>query len=322
MDDYIGGKRVVKSLSKDKALATKIRDDLLRNRDLSRFGIAPDNYPLPDIKDKFLRELKPRVSRTTYEGYITMLSRALEFIGVDTPLHQIRHRFNEYTDARKKEGISDHTMNVTLGLLKRMLAYGVQTNLIPFNPMADVPKLKERKRLRRALRPEEIKALLKHSGKWRQIWLTFILTGLRRSELVRLRVKHIDRKACTLIVAESKTDAGVRAVHLHRTLQKALWPLLKNKRPEDYVFTTPHGTPLKNNLLRAFRVCLKRAEIDQEGVDLHSLRKTFASLLASADAHQKKAAVLMGHRRTSTTTDIYTDTYPEDLREAVEKIQL
>ena len=236
-------------------------------------------------------------------------------------MHQIRHRLNEYFNERQQNGISGRTLNKTLELLKRMLSYGVETNLIPFNPLAGVAKVKEKKKPRRPLTPEEIPLLLEHSDKWRIVWLTFILTGLRKMELVRLQVRDIDRKACTLAVRASKTDAGVRVIHLHRTLQRGLRPLLKGKAPEDSVFTTERGTPLKNNLLRAFRVCLKNAGIPGEGLDLHALRYTFSSLLGSVDVHEKKQQTLMGHR-SSVMTSKYTHTYDKDLREAVERISL
>ena len=322
LDDYINGKRVRRKLSGNRDVAKRIRDEILKKADLSRFGIAPDNYSLSDIKDRFLQEVRPRVSDTTHEGYAVMLSQALEFIGTDIPLHQIRHRFNDYTNHRQQKGISDHTMNVTLGLFKRMLAYGVNTTLIPFNPMADVPKLRERKRPLRALTQKEITLLLEHSGRWHIVWLTFILTSLRKTELVRLRVRDIDKEACTLLVRRSKTEAGVRTVYIHSALQTALWPLLQGKGSDDYIFTTSMGTPLKNNLRREFLRCVGRAGINPERVGLHSLRKTFASLLASVDAHQKKTSVMMGHKRTSLTMDVYTDVFPGDLKEAVERIKI
>ncbi|MCP4263813.1 MAG: hypothetical protein GY774_40850 [Planctomycetes bacterium] len=50
LDDYINGKRVRKKLSTNRDVAKRIREDILKKADLSRFGIAPDNYPLSDLK--------------------------------------------------------------------------------------------------------------------------------------------------------------------------------------------------------------------------------------------------------------------------------
>ena len=324
LDDYINGKRVRKKLSENRDVAKRIREEMLKKADLSRFGIASDNNSLPkDLKQHFMEELRPRLSANTLEGYDAMISQALQHIGTDVPLHQIRHRMNEYFSMRQAQGISGRTLNKTLELLKRMLSYGVETQAIAFNPLAGVPKVKEIKRPRRPLTPEEIKALLEHSRKWRLVWLTFILTGLRKSELVQLRWKDLDTEACTLTVRRSKTDAGMRTIPLHETLLRELRPLQrKSKNPEEFVFTTVIGTPLRNNLLTRFRECLRRAGIDREGVDIHALRYTFTSLMERAGRPIKQTQKLTGHKSALTTLDIYARAYDKDLRDAINTIVL
>ena len=324
LDDYINGKRVRKKLSTNRDVAKRIREEILKKTDLSRFGIASDNNSLPtDLKQHFMEELRPRLSTSKYNGYDTMISQALEHIGPDVPLQEIRYRLNEYFNRRKAAGISGSTLNTTLELLRRLLTYGVETKAIAFNPLVGVPKVKEKKRPRRPLTPDEIPVLLKHSGKWRLVWLTFILTGLRKSELVNLHWKDLDISTCTLVVRRSKTDAGVRTIPLHKLLVTELRPLReKSKNPGDYIFTTERGTPLKNNLLREFRKCLVRAGIAREGLDIHALRYTFTSLMERAGRPIKQTQKLTGHKSALTTLDIYARAYDKDLRDAVNTIDL
>ncbi|MCP4374385.1 MAG: tyrosine-type recombinase/integrase, partial [Deltaproteobacteria bacterium] len=88
------------------------------------------------------------------------------------------------------------------------------------------------------------------------------------------------------------------------------------------VFQTKLGTQYKNNLFKRLKECLKRAGISPDGLNIHSLRHTFATLLASSNAHPKHIQVLLGHKSAITSLDIYTKVYNEDLKETMKKIQV
>lgn len=316
------GTRIRKRASKNKAVAQRIHDDLTEEADRARIGLAPRNYSLIKLKDKFLAELNPRVSPLVFRDYETLLNMALSYIA-DAPPMDIRHKFNEYLHQRKQAGRSARTLNRTIEIVRRMFDYGVQNNLLAANPLSGMARFREQKRPRRALSPEEITKLLDVSGRWRPVWLAFLCTGLRKSELVRLCWKDIDTKAHTLAVRESKTDAGVRVIPIAPALQGALDALRKKGfNPEAPVFTTENGTPLKNNLLRTFRMCCHRAGINQEGLDLHALRYTFATLLTSGGVHPRHIQALLGHRSALTSLDIYAKVYSDDLRVAVKNIRI
>ncbi|MHC4358916.1 MAG: tyrosine-type recombinase/integrase, partial [Planctomycetota bacterium] len=298
------------------------REEILKKADLSRFGIAPDNYPLEDLKRKFLEEVRPRIKPQVHHDYKTLLDMATEQIG-DPPLHELRHSLNEYITQRKADGKSAKTLNRTISLFKRMLAYGVQTNLIPFNPLADMPMFPGRRPPRRVLTVKEIGALLKHSGRWRPVWLAFLTTGLRHSELLQLQWQDIDISACTLVVRRSKTDAGLRVLPIAPVLSGELRALKQNsKGPDGFVFMARDTTVQKSKLLRAFKECLKRAGIDPTGLNIHSLRHTFATLLASGNAHPKHIQTLLGHKSAGFSLDVYTKVFGEDLQEAIKKIEI
>ncbi len=84
-----------------------------------------------------------------------------------------------------------------------------------------------------------------------------------------------------------------------------------------YVFITKEGTPLRNNLLRNFKATVKRAGIDPEGLNIHSLRHTFVTHLIRSGANTKVVQRLSGHRSIAITMNIYAEVLPEDERDAI-----
>jgi integrase len=57
----------------------------------------------------------------------------------------------------------------------------------------------------------------------RAVFLTLILTGVRRSELQRLRWRDVDLVESVLRVRDSKTEEGIRSIALPASLAEELW---------------------------------------------------------------------------------------------------
>ncbi|MDR4497398.1 MAG: site-specific integrase [Candidatus Scalindua sp.] len=318
-DFYVNSKRIRKKLSTNKATAQRIYKDLVSKNQLAAFGIVQEGYPLDKLKNDFLCELKPRILPKTYHDYETILNNAFnQMRGVELPT--LRHRLNGYIQARLESKKSAKILNRTIGLFKRLVDYGIQTKVITFNPIADLKFFKEKRSPRRVLTAKEITDLLTHSGKYKVIWLTFLSTGLRHSELVNLTWNDVDFDKGMISVKGSKTEAGIRSVPICPDLKTKLGKMSGER--EGYVFKTGAGTQFKNNLLKRFHECLKRAGIEQEGLNIHSLRHTFATLLASSNTHPKHIQTLLGHKSAITSLDIYTKVYTEDIKAAMEKINI
>lgn len=318
IDVYINGKRIQKRASANKAIAQRILNELLAKQDLARFGLAPDNCPLEMLKEKFLAEIQSRVLPKTFHNYCVLLEMILKFIS-DVQMQNLRDKINEFIIHRQAEGIAPRTINHAIEILKRMFNYGIESGYLSVNPVAGVRKLKIKNSNRRALTIDEIQKLLKVSGRYRAIWLCFLTTGLRRSELVNLKWDDIDFKRGVITVKASKTDTGIRIIPVTQPLICELQQL-KQTAKTDYVFTTETGTPLRNNLLRAFKACLKEANIKAEGLNIHCLRYTFATLLLREGVSPVHVQKLLGHRSALTSLDIYAKVYAEDLKKAIDKI--
>ncbi len=84
--------------------------------------------------------------------------------------------------------------------------------------------------------------------------------------------------------------------------------------PDALVFTSPEGQPLRNSNFR--RRVWHRAVADAglpDGLRIHDLRHTCASLLIAQGAHPKAVQVHLGHSSISVTMDRYGHLFPSDM---------
>ena len=77
----------------------------------------------------------------------------------------------------------------------------------------------------RILEPVEVGAVLRafRDEQARTMFLTLVLTGVRRFELLGLRRRDVDLVDGVLRVRESKSEEGKRAIALAPALAEALW---------------------------------------------------------------------------------------------------
>ncbi len=318
-DLHINGKRIRKRLSKNKITAQKIHDDLVKQQDFAPFGMADDHHDIKHMCKRFLLEVEPRVNTKTLHDYEVLINGVMEHLQ-GTPLQLIRDKFNEYILQRQKEGLSTRRLNLTIELSKRVFQHAIVTNMITADPLSGLQKFRNIKKIKRALKSHEIKALLDNSGKFKIIWLAFLHTGLRRSELVELKWKDVDLERGRITILKDLPGKGVGWVPMSEEI-KTEFELFKRGKASDYVFTTKIGTPYRNNLMREFRRCLKKAGINQEGISIHSLRYTFATILASQNTHPKLIQTLLRHKSVSTSMDIYTDVYDKDISNTINNLK-
>jgi integrase len=205
----------------------------------------------------------------------------------------------------------------------------------------------------RALTDEEVKRLLdKSPDPWRDIWYAMLVTGLRKGELANLLFDDIDWES-----KELEVHRGVAKNHAARRIpiEPGLWAIIERKRVEcwgrepgrgrtpeitaqvrarfttDHVFTTTENTPLTHgsSLYWRFLSCCKLAGIETrravqgreiDHVDLHSLRRTFATNLIVNGADPKSVQKLLGHKTLEMTMNIYAKIHAGTIRETVGRL--
>lgn len=140
-----------------------------------------------------------------------------------------------------------------------------------------------------------------------------LTTGLRRSEMDRLKWTHIDFDAGTLSV-ETTEEGAVKSVHSARLLHLDPWCVETLRGHRGNAGGASHviaGVLMKGNAYRAEDVFREAVQwLRQQGVTsthpLHTLRKEFGSQVAALHGIAA-AAKTLGHADFSNVTAVYVD---------------
>ena len=176
----------------------------------------------------------------------------------------------------------------------------------------ELPTPKRARHLPTVLTPDEVRRLIAGAKTLyhRTMLMTLYGTGLRRSELLQLKVADIDSQRMVIRVERGKGGHG-REVPLSPALLTALRDYYRWMRPQTYLFPgTEHGwradRPLTSKCIwDAVRIAAKAAGIDRR-VSPHTLRHSYATHLLEAGADLRTIQVLLGHAdRTHTTVYLH-----------------
>ena len=181
--------------------------------------------------------------------------------------------------------------------------------------------------------PEEAHALIAAlPADQRALWATAFYGGLRRGELIALRIEDVDLEANVIRVRRSwdriegevdlKSARGRRDVPISRTLRRYLLEhLVSLGWRAGYIFGRNTANPWSVEVpqRRAARVWKKHEDLKPIG--LHEARHTFASLMIAAMGaggkfNAKVLQELMGHASITETFDRYGHLFPGTRDEA------
>ena len=228
---------------------------------------------------------------------------------------------DRYKAAKLREGaLGPNQINKSLGLLAMILdAAGDYGHIDP----ARNPARGRRRRVKRSMpsrptvEPEQLPSLLKAAGKLRPFLATMAGAGLRNGEACALDWPDFDPASGTLMVAEAKTDAGVRQVDLPGALRRELTEhkLRTRRSSEGPMFPNRNGQRQSvSNVERRLKTAIRRANtrladlgirpID-EAVTPHSLRRLYASLRFALGDDPVYVAAQLGHTEPGFSMKVY-----------------
>lgn len=204
---------------------------------------------------------------------------------------------------------SKTSINRELQLLSRIFTLAMERKEVKENPVSRVDLFPERKRKRRLHLDERARLLAAISssdgqGKREHLSAIIILdlnTGLRRTELLSLKVADVDFQHNTIRATETK-NGEEREVIMNATARGLLLDLAgtAQARGWEYIFTNPRTRTRYKDVKKAFKNACRDAGI--EDLRLHDLRHEFAST-AGDDPQVSMAALAetMGHKDWKTT---------------------
>ena len=145
-------------------------------------------------------------------------------------------------------------------------------------------------------------------------------TGLRVSELTSLKVDHIHfKRGSNQIVVYNGKGNKDRIVTINNNLKSIIQQYM-DYHPSVYLFPSERGEQLtRSGIQQIFKKWAKKAGLPKR-YSIHSLRHTYATNLYKASGYNLRLVQKqLGHSSIS-TTQVYADTFDEDLEIAVEKL--
>lgn len=221
-----------------------------------------------------------------------------------------------YLDARRADGVSDHTISKELNTLTAALRVSAKHGrwsgdvaMLRPDALTDVYTPRDR-----WLTVDEYVRLRAEAYPGRREHLdAYVYLGVRQSELFRVEAEHVDHGRRAVFVDGTKTKAAKRWV----PVAPALWPVIERRAAEADV--GPLFDPwLRQNMRQSLHRWCEKAGI--EPVSANDLRRTFASWLCSAGVAEMTCARLMGHTSSAMVRRVYAQLSAEALRTAIDRL--
>ena len=170
-------------------------------------------------------------------------------------------------------------------------------------------------KLPNVLSKEEVKRIIEtHINQKHRTMLSLIYAcGLRRSELLNLKLEHVDSKRNMLLILNAKGKKD-RMIPLSDRVIALLRDYYKAYRPVVWLFEgqEPGEKYSETSLEQVLKQALRKANI-QKKVTLHWLRHSYATHLLEAGTDLRYIQELLGHK-SSKTTEIYTHVSMQSLQ--------
>lgn len=258
------------------------------------------------------------VSGSVRKHHLFHLNFLLPYFGNTAALRITKSMTDEFRNERRRHNpaIKDASINRDLGVLRHILYWSVDEQLLPSNPLARFKMARERRTRRQVLSiSEEVPLLAAAKGHLHKMILIALDTGMRRGEITSQTWEDIDFAQKVLFVTHSKTPEGEsREIPLS---QRLLELLLQQRKSAGLVITYKDG-PVRN-VKRTWKTALKNSGVRH--LRFHDLRHTFNTRLMEAGVLQEVRMALMGHSPGSAVHATYTHIELPVKREAIRKLE-
>ncbi len=267
--------------------------------------------PYPGCMDPFAAyraELKRRdLAPSTRQRYSQVLSRHQEWLETQEPSHLLAQEFLAHL---REKGYQPWSLLLYYHALQGFFTFLGQPLKLRLRKPRTLPKyydVGDIERLvaqaRRGLPGQTVGQKRRNTA----LVLTLAFTGMRRSEVLGLRVADIDLRH-RLVRVRGKGDKE-RTIPIAERLMAPLWEMCQGKKANGRVFIMS-----ARSLYRVITRLARRAGL--EGFHPHSLRHYFATRLVERGSAVRVIQELLGHADLSTTA-VYLDVVPRHLRNAV-----
>lgn len=304
-----------------KTEAVRLADDLERRAERVRLGLEHEATPIT-ITEAYEKHYKPVVQAR--DGFGPMDSRFRNHILPELGkklAHHVRPADVQALLAKKaREGLSPATCEHIRVELSGLFTFIIDS-MKAFrgeHPVRQVAKVRIQEKEPTYLEPSEIAAVAREiPERWKAFIATAVLTGLRYSELRRLKVGDVDFERRLITVSKTKTGR-LRKVPVVEALVGPLQQQIAERARTEWVFTRPGGGQLTQNsgALAMFERALKRAGVGRR-FTIKDLRSTYATHMAEFTGDLRVVQRALGHGSLATTEKKYAAARDRHLVEQV-----
>ncbi len=294
----------------------------------------------------WLRGARSSLTPNTFESYTQELRRYILPSMAKIRLIDLKPlMFRSLISDLLGRGLSHRTVQYALSVARIALNQAVADGLIGKSPMLGVKLPKTEKTKAVALTKEEAQRLLSviQNPKHYNLYWVALYTGLRRSEILGLRMSDINEKDETISVNQTvltinntvvispttKNKSSRRTISvdkktmavIHRQKAITYQERLQAKTYEnnDLLFARPDGKPYDPKYISHTATKYKK-EANLPYFTFHVLRHTHATLLLLAGVHFKVIQHRLGHSTYQQTMDIYSHIVPDIEENVVDKL--
>jgi len=293
LDLRLEGKRYRETLeTKDKKLAV-VRANL-RLRELE-IKVRYKQIGLEELFDLYLEWAKPRLAASSYRNYKSIKKRILEECSIEH-VDEFSRENAEQLMMKLQGKMTARGANYYLRALRTIFQLAVEWEYIGSNPFTKVQKFKEPSIKPRIMKRSELEAFFgivkKDFPEYYDLFLVYLLTGLRRAEALQLKQEDVDLENDTLII-HGKGDK-YRLVPMLPIVREIFLKRVEMPRPFPWDGST---------ITHIFGKAREDAKIGE--VKLHDMRKTFSTMLADQGFSSLIITQWLGHADDEVTRTHY-----------------
>ena len=288
------------------------------------------------IEQRFLDHIKfeRRLSAHTVKAYMDDLSSFFIFVEqqfeVKTPEFVTSAMVRTWIADLSLKKIQARSINRKLSSLKAFYRFGQKAGVFSTSPLTNIPVLKIKKRLPAYIEKDKMETMLREvefpdSFQGRTEYLVMSLlyhTGIRVSELVNLKMTHIDLVRNQIKVLGKGNKERIIPIHaglvaLIKAYQEEKDLLYPNLSYDEVLLTCRQKPP---GVRQVYDIVHKSLSLvtTAERRSPHVLRHSFATHLTANGAELNAVKELLGHSSLA-ATQVYTHNSIERLREVHRK---
>ena len=278
----------------------------------------------------------------TLEGYASLLrNQVLPKFGSYLVGDVSRAEVRSWLARLQADGLSPSRTRQARSVLSQVMEFAIESGVVRSNPARGVKVIGSSDREMLALTADQVDRLADNAEAIRagSAALIYLLAygGLRWGEAAALRVGRCDLRRSRVMVRESVSETGgkvffgptkthqARTVVLPRSVADRIAAHLSDREandPEALVFADKAGGALRNSnwRVRVWKPACAASGMP-EGLRIHDLRHTAASLAVSAGGNVKAVQRMLGHSTATQTMDRYAHLFTDDLEALADRLE-